>query len=114
MRTTGYATDLTDEQWAIIQPFLPPPIPAGAPRTVRFRSIVNSILYLDKTGCQWRMLPNDLGTPWPTVYQYFARWQRDGTWERIGRALAQRVRLSEGRTEPKPPQSGRSETSEPS
>jgi putative transposase len=89
---TGYPTDLTDDQWALVEPFLPPPIPAGARRTVDFRSVVNSLLYLAKAGCQWRMLPNDLGTPWPTVYGYFAAWQRDGAWERMQRALARRVR----------------------
>ena len=99
---TGYPTDLTDEQWALVEPFMPPRIRAGAPRTVNFRSVVNSILYLNKTGCQWRMLPNDLGTPWPTVYKYFERWQRDGRWQQIGAALVQKVRLQEGRPEPTP------------
>lgn len=98
----GYATDLTDEQWALVEPFMPPRIPAGAPRKVNLRSVVNSILYFDKTGCQWRMLPNDLGTPWQTVYAYFERWQRDGRWQRIGQALVQKVRLHEGRPEPTP------------
>ena len=99
---SGYATDLTEAEWELVQPFLPPLTGAGTPRTVDFRSILNSILYLNRTGCQWRMLPNDLGTPWQTVYEYFAKWKRDGTWTRLNATLAAQVRLLEGRTEPTP------------
>ena len=98
----GYATDLTDAEWELVRPHLPPLTGAGAPRTVNFRSVINSILYLNKTGCQWRMLPNDLGTPWPTVYMYFAQWKRDGTWTRMNAALVAQVRILEGRTDPTP------------
>lgn len=65
-------------------------------------SVINSILDLNKTGCQWRMLPKDLGTPWQTVYEYFAKWKRNGTWTRMNAALAAAVRRHEGRTEPTP------------
>ena len=99
---TGYPTDLTDDQWALVEPFLPPSIPAGARRTADFRSVVNSLLSLVKAGCQWRMLPRDLGTPWPTVYGYFAAWQRDGTWGRMHRALARRVRAALPARDPTP------------
>ena len=99
---TGYSTDLRDAEWALVQPFLPPLTGAGASRTVNSRSVLNSILYLNRTGCQWRMLPNDLGTPWQTVYEYFAKWKRNGTWTRMNAALAAQVRLVEGRTEPTP------------
>ena len=98
----GYSTDLRDAEWALVQPFLPPLTGAGAPRTVNSRSVLNSILYLNRTGCPWRMLPNDLGTPWQTVYEYFAKWKRNGTWTRMNAALAAQVRLLEGRTEPTP------------
>jgi putative transposase len=99
---TGYATDLTDDQWAVIESLLPPPIKAGAPRTVSLRAVVNSILYLVKTGCQWRMLPNDFGVCYQTVYHYFAKWRRNGIWEEINDALVRRTRLAEGRSEPTP------------
>ncbi|OWK37724.1 Mobile element protein [Fimbriiglobus ruber] len=99
---TGYPTDLTESEWALVQPFVPPPTGAGAPRTVNFRSVLNSILYLNRTGCQWRMLPNDLGTPWQTVYAYFATWKRNGTWTRLNAALAAQVRVAEGRPDPTP------------
>jgi len=98
----GYSTDRSDAEWDLVHPFLPPLTGAGAPRTVNFRSVINSILYLNKTGCQWRMLPNDLGTPWQTVYEYFARWKRNGTWTRINAALAAQVRILDGRTAPTP------------
>ena len=101
-QTGTYDSDLADAEWELLQPYLPPPTGAGAPRTVCFRSILNSIFYLNRTGCQWRMLPKDLGTPWQTVYEYFAKWKRNGTWTRINAALAQQVRLHEGRTEPTP------------
>ena len=100
---SGYSTDLTDVEWAMVQPFLPPPIPAGAPRTVNFRSVINSILYLHRTGCRWRMLPHDLGTPWQTVYEYFAKWKGNGTWTRMNAALVAMVRTTlEERPEPTP------------
>jgi putative transposase len=99
---TGYPTDLTDREWELVQPFLPPLTGAGAPRTVCFRSVINSILYLNRTGCQWRMLPKDLGTPWQTVYEYFAKWKRTGLWTRLNAALAAQVRVLEGRTDPTP------------
>ena len=98
----GYATDLTDFEWQLVEPHLPPLTGAGAPRTVSFRSIINSILYINRTGCQWRMLPNDLGTPWSTVYMYFAKWKQDGTWTRMNAALVAQVRIHEGRSDPTP------------
>ncbi len=84
----GDPTDLTGAEWAAVQPFLPPPSGSGAPRTGDFRSVLNTIFYPNRAGCPWRMLPNDLGTPWPTVYEYFARWKRDGTWDRLNAAPA--------------------------
>jgi putative transposase len=99
---TGYPTDLTDAQWELLQPHLPPLTGAGAPRTTNFRSLINAYLYRLKTGCQWRMIPNDFGIPWETVYDYFQRWTRDGIWDRINSALVAKVRIAEGRPEETP------------
>jgi putative transposase len=63
---------------------------------VNLREILNALLYLSRTGCQWRMLPHDL-PPWETVYAYFKQWRDDGTWERLNRELRIEVRLSEGK-----------------
>lgn len=92
-------TDLTNEQWAVLKPHLPAPNKRGArgaPRTVHLREIINALLYLARSGCQWRMLPHDL-PPWQTVYDYFSQWRDDGTWERINRELRIEVREMEGR-----------------
>jgi len=96
----AYKTDLTDTQWELIEPHLPDAKPGGRPREVDLREVVNTILYLNKTGCQWDMLPNDL-LPKSTVYDYFARWRDDGTWERITQALREALREADGR-EPTP------------
>ncbi len=66
-----YTTDLTDEQWAILEPLIPPAKRGGRHRTVNLREVINTILYLNRTGCQWDMLPHDL-LPKSTVYDYFA------------------------------------------
>lgn len=91
-----YPTDLTNEQWATLKPRLPPEQPRGAPRTVDVREIINALLYLARTGCQWRMLPHDF-PPWQTVYQYFRHWRDDGTWERLNRELRIEVRQTVGK-----------------
>jgi transposase len=75
----SYLTDLTDAQWHILQPLLPAAKPGGRPRAVDMREIINTILYLNRTGCQWDRLPHDL-LPKSTVYEYFAQWRDDGTW----------------------------------
>jgi len=95
-----YPSDLTDAQWDIIAGLLPAAKPTGRPREVDLREVINSILYLNRTGCQWDMLPHDL-LPKSTVYDYFANWRDDGTWQRILDALRERVRVAEGR-EPTP------------
>src|SRR5688572_18504056 len=73
-----YPTDLTDDQWAILPPLIPPAKRGGRPRAVDLRAVINTILYLNRTGCQWDMLPHDL-LPKSTVYEYFAPWRHDGT-----------------------------------
>ena len=91
-----YPTDLTDKQWAKLKPHLPSENTRGAPRRVELREIMNALLYLSRTGSQWRLLPHDF-PPWQTVYQYFHHWRDDGTWERLNRDLRIEVRRSESR-----------------
>jgi putative transposase len=91
-----YKTDLTDAQWKIVKPLIPPPKPGGRPREVDMREILNTLLYQARTGCQWELLPHDL-LPKSTVYDYFGQWRDDGTWQRIVDALRRGVRVAEGR-----------------
>ena len=91
-----YPTDLTDAQWAILAPLVPPSKHGGRPRSVSIREVVNTILYLNRSGCQWDMLPHDL-LPKSTVYEYFAQWRGDGTWAKFVDALRVQVRTQEGR-----------------
>lgn len=97
-----YGSDLTDEQWAILEPLIPAPRTerGGRPREVDMREVVNTIQYLNRTGCQWDMLPHDLLSK-STAYEYFAQWRDDGTWERLMAALRTQVRVNAGR-EPTP------------
>jgi putative transposase len=95
METKRYDTDLTDEQIALIKPFLPVPKQTGRP-PADMRAVLNGILYLLRTGCQWRLLPKEF-PPWSTVHTWYRRWRRDGTWDRIHEALRQQVRLVAGR-----------------
>lgn len=99
-RSQGYPSDLTEQEWAILEPLIPPAKPGGRPRSVDMRQVLNAILYVDRTGCQWRALPHDF-PPWSTVWTYFRTWRNDGTWERIHPTLRERVRLKQGR-EPTP------------
>ena len=92
-----YPSDLTDGRWAHLAPLLPPPSRRGRPRATDTRRAVDGILYVLRTGCQWRYLPREY-PPWQTVYWYFRRWQHDGTWERINTALRRQVRSAAGRT----------------
>ena len=91
----GYSTDLSDAQWALIEPRLPPLQRRGRRRTVNLRAVVNAIFYLLRTGCQWRLLPQDF-PPWGTVWWYFRQWRRAGTWTRIHRALYPLARANKG------------------
>ena len=93
--TQTYSTDLQYSEWSVIAQFFPTP-KRGRPRKWELWLIINAILYVTRTGCQWRMLPKDL-PPWQTVYGYFARWKHDGTWQVIHNALRRRVRLRAGR-----------------
>ncbi len=95
-----YDTDLTDAQWEILRPLLPPPPGGGRPRITDLREVLNAILYLLRSGCAWELLPHDFPPP-GTVYDYFSKWRRDGTIERIHDALRRTVReASESDPEP--------------
>lgn len=91
----AYPSDVTDQQWDIIQPLIPINR-LGRPREVDLREVVNTIFYLNRSGCQWDMLPHDL-LPKSTVYDYFAQWREDGTWQRILDALRRQVRVAVGK-----------------
>ena len=98
-----YPSDLTDEQWAIVEPMIPPAKqnpPGGRPRKVDMREVLNTLFYLNRSGCQWDRLPHDL-LPKSTVYDYFAQWRDDGTWTQLVQALRERTRVEAGR-EPTP------------
>jgi putative transposase len=90
-----YPTDLSDEQWAIIEPLIPVH-KVGRPRTNDMREVLNAIFYLNRSGCQWDMLPHDLPAK-STVYNHFAQWRDDGTWQRVMDALRQQVRVAVGK-----------------
>lgn len=92
----NYPTDLTDEEWQIIEPLVPSVKSGGRPADHWRREIVNAIFYVLRTGCQWRMLPHDL-PPWQTIYTYFRNWRLDGTWQRIHERLRRQVRQAAGR-----------------
>ena len=96
----AYPTDLSNEQWVLIEPLIPAAKPGGRPRGVDLREVLNSILYLHRTGCQWEMLPHDL-LPKSTVYEYFALWRDDGTLTTMLTSLRVQVRVQEER-EPTP------------
>jgi transposase len=91
-----YASDATDAEWAVIVPHLPAEPRRGRPRTTSLRAVVNAILYIVQTCCQWRLLPKEF-PPFTTVQYYFYRWRDDGTWLRINHELVMLVREREGR-----------------
>lgn len=99
-----YPSDLTDREWAILEPLLPavhePGPGKGRPRIHSYREIMNGIFYVLRSGGSWRMLPKDL-PPWQTVYHYFRAWRIDGTWEKIHQELRERTRIRVDR-EPTP------------
>jgi putative transposase len=90
-----YPSDLTDDQWAVLQPLIPPAKPGGAPRTVDLREVLNTLFYLTRSGCTWDMLPHDLVAR-STASDYFLRWRDDGTWQKLVDALRTKVRVAAG------------------
>jgi transposase len=95
MKNASYDTDLTDAQWALLQPMLPPPKKRGRPPTDR-RRVVDAILYVVNGGIQWRLLPVNF-PPWKTVYHIFRQWSRNHTWEALNARLRAQVRAAEGK-----------------
>ena len=96
MNRKPYPSDLSDEQWRLIEPLLPPEKDGGRPREVDLREVLNGIFYLVKGGIPWRYMPHDL-PPWGTVHFFYRQWRRDGTWERILDVMRTRVRREGGR-----------------
>ncbi len=96
MSRKRYTSDLTDKEWDILEPLIPPAKHGGRPRTVNLREIVNAIFYVLKTGCQWANLPGDF-PPSGTVFDYYNTWRKEKVWQRLNDALREQMRLSEGR-----------------
>ena len=95
-----YASDVTDAEWALIEPHMPAAKPLGRPRDTELRAVLDAILYIARTGCQWRMLPKDF-PPFTTVQGYFYDWRDNGLFEKINFALLLQAREAAGR-EPSP------------
>ena len=93
---THYSTDLTDAEWDVIAPYVQPDPSIGSPRSVCMRCVVNALFYIDKTGCQWQMLPGDLPN-YGTVYYHFRRWSENGTLEQMNTDLRRMLRVRYGR-----------------
>jgi putative transposase len=92
-----YATDLSDEQWEIINPHIPTTQINRGRKCIRpYREILNAIFYLLLFGCTWRLLPHDF-PPWKTVYHYFRLWRNGGVWECINAALGTDLRIADGK-----------------
>ena len=100
MNPNGYPSDLTDEQWKLVEPHIPPAKWGGRPREVDMRDVVNGTLYLSRTGCQWRALPHDF-PPWGTIAYYYYQFRNDGVWRKMHDVLRQDVRVAAGK-EPTP------------
>lgn len=95
-----YPSDLTDAQWFLLEPLLRQSYvdrhAGGRPRKYRLRRVTDAVLYVVKTGCQWRQLPANF-PPWQTVYQQFRAWRLRGTWERVSKTLREQSRKAQGR-----------------
>src|SRR5947209_9489821 len=99
-----YASDVTDAEWVLIEPHMPAAKPLGRPREIELRAVLDAILYIARTGCQWRMLPKDF-PPFTTVQGYFYDWRDNGLFENINFALLMQAREAAGR-EPSPSAGG--------
>ena len=92
----AYASDLSDQEWAVLEPLIPSAKPGGRPRSVDMRQILNGIFYLLRSGCAWRLLPHDYPA-WSRVSDYFRTWRNAGVWEQLVTTLRERLRLQAGR-----------------
>ncbi len=93
-----YPSDMSDAEWEILKQVLPQPKGFGHPVEVDFREILNGIFYVQRTGCQWEMMPHDL-PPYSTVYRYFQKWQRKGIWQQMHDQIREKLRTQLGREE---------------
>ena len=100
MKRRSYASDLSDEEWALVEPYMPKPMTGGRPPKWSRRAILNAMLYVLKTGCPWHLLPHDF-PPYSTVFWYFRRWRKEGIWEDLNSVLREKVRRQLGR-DPQP------------
>jgi transposase len=96
MRCHRYSTDLTNREWQLLEPLIPPPKEGGRPRTVPMREIVNGLFYVLRGGIPWRMMPHDL-PKWQTVSHDVREWRKTGLWERMNAALREQCRVRVGR-----------------
>src|SRR5258708_1987168 len=100
MERKPYPSDLTEQQWKLVESHIPPEKWGGRTRDVDMREVLNGILYLTRTGCQWRAIPHDLPNK-STVRHYYDRFRADGTWQNVHDALREQVRVAAGK-EPTP------------
>lgn len=96
MERIPYPSNLTDEQWKLIEPLIPRARPGGRPRSVEMRQVINGILYINRGGCSWRMLPRDF-PPWGTVHYYYRQFRLAGVWQTIHDSLRPLVRRQAGK-----------------
>jgi putative transposase len=96
MSIKHYASNLTDKQWHLITPYMPPEKENGRPRTTDLREVVNTLLYLSRSGCQWYLLPSEF-PPRSTVHRYFSIWRDDGTLDEISRVSREKIRIKSGK-----------------
>ena len=98
-----YSSDMTDVEWKTLEPLLPAAKRLGRPRTADLREVLNGILYIATTGCQWRLLPKDF-PPMTTVQRFFYRWRDDGIWDSVNHALVMTARETMGARPVPPPE----------
>ena len=96
MTRRTYSSDLSDEEWVLLEPLLPKPSVMGRPRTWSLRDILDGIFYILRGGNAWRSMPHDL-PPWETVYGYHRNWRIQGLWEELHTTLRERIRVASGR-----------------
>ena len=99
MEKDKYPSDLTDEEWSVIETLIPGPSKLGRPPKYEKREVVDAIFYLVRSGIAWRMMPKDL-PPWRICYHYFAKWKEDGVWEKVHDELRGYVRYRSGKKSP--------------